>query len=803
MNPKLIAAAQEEIHALETLSNGVRREIGLLSKPDLLDHQRQLLNGYKEIARNAYGRTITGQEIDEDDKPKGRFTYRITQGNVSFIKDGITVLNRNSPVASELISAEPGDDRAAEVRGNFRYFLVDETRNLDGPSNLLSPTERPNFQFIAINNKTISETPIVGKNIRAISKAQFDTLTFLEEKEPARTPSIDSNSAYWLTDWSAISLNESEIQSLGHQFFTRTSSKQEAALNKPRGLTYVEGIAGAGKTSVALGRLKFFSNFSTGQDLTDYNLQNSSIYDFSPETMTGFVLSHSLKQYLRDTANELDLPRMSVRDFDEFRVHLTKEFRVSEFIRTRKSSTHLCRSQLRWIYGFDAIFSRVIGTLIIDFLARRRSDALQLPSLEQLAKTLINAKPKDRNFSLLALANKIVESIWIDEQDANETSLLQDEEDIKRRYSNPNQMGERARAFERIQQRRSKTTLTPTARRLLAILNPSAIIKTALHKDYCDELMLLAFSENLDRKDEIVEALEEMRLYLEEIDEQKRAVLPEQDILALIALTALFGLDWEHSDSQADSIQYIYNIRRFNAIFIDEVQDFTEVQIFLMGLTANHNYNQITVAGDIKQALRPDGCSKFFDLFPLVPQNMINNSIFLDRNYRQRESLANFSNLFRSSIQGDNRAKPHKNTKCPAFLYNNYEVAKRIISKALQDVPTDATIAFIHPDEARATFFCRLFSDSIEQEHRRARVSDRESLTRRYDVHFTTALEAKGLEFDVVVIPDFSTFKCDTIQSQNSAYVSITRAKNSLLVGFKKTDNKPNFLHGLFEFTEI
>ena len=272
MDQKLINAAKEEIQALETLADGVRREIGLLSKPDILDNQRKLLQGYKEIARNAYGRTIIGQEVDEYDKPKGAFSYRITQGNVSYIKNGIAVLNRNSPVASELITAEPGEDRSAEVNGGFRYFLINETRNVDGPSNLLSSTERPNFQFISVNTKTTFGNPLVGKNIRSISQSNLIAPHIAEVEEHKPLERLDKKAEFWLSDWSGISLNESEAQSLGHQFFTRTSAKQEAALNKPRGLTYVEGIAGAGKTSVALGRLKFFSNFSTGENLSDYKL---------------------------------------------------------------------------------------------------------------------------------------------------------------------------------------------------------------------------------------------------------------------------------------------------------------------------------------------------------------------------------------------------------------------------------------------------------------------------------------------------------------------------------------------------
>src|SRR5207253_1903373 len=118
---------------------------------------------------------------------------------------------------------------------------------------------------------------------------------------------------------------ETETVSLGHQFFTRTTSAQENALNNPRGFTFVEGIAGAGKTSVALGRLKFFANFATGEHLQEYGLGSSASNDFAPTNLLGFVLNHSLKRYLRETANQLDLYYLPINDFDEFLTEITNQ----------------------------------------------------------------------------------------------------------------------------------------------------------------------------------------------------------------------------------------------------------------------------------------------------------------------------------------------------------------------------------------------------------------------------------------------------------------------------------------------
>src|SRR4051794_8526786 len=125
-------------------------------------------------------------------------------------------------------------------------------------------------------------------------------------------------------------LGDSETSSLGHQFFTRTTLKQENALNNPRGLSVVEGVAGSGKTSIALGRLKFFANFGTGEEREHYGLRNARLADFSPNNMIGFVLSHSLKRYLKETATALGLEQLPIRDFQDFRFDLSNRFGLTK-----------------------------------------------------------------------------------------------------------------------------------------------------------------------------------------------------------------------------------------------------------------------------------------------------------------------------------------------------------------------------------------------------------------------------------------------------------------------------------------
>ena len=106
-----VIAARQELQVLENLAQGVSGQISDLSRRPqslgqidnnefaLLENKHARLKAYQELAHSCYGRTIIGTEVDENDRPKGAFTYRITQSNVGFAEKGCFVLARNSRLA--------------------------------------------------------------------------------------------------------------------------------------------------------------------------------------------------------------------------------------------------------------------------------------------------------------------------------------------------------------------------------------------------------------------------------------------------------------------------------------------------------------------------------------------------------------------------------------------------------------------------------------------------------------------------------------------------------------------------------
>jgi UvrD-like helicase C-terminal domain len=802
-SPEGLSAARQELDVLDALAHGVTAEISSLSKRPqslgridanelaLIDHRHVRLKGLQELAHRVYGRTVIGTEVDENDRPKGAFTYRITQANVGFTERGCFVLPRNSRLASELVTAQPGDQRDVETPTGERYLNVRDVRTLDGPVSLRSPSEEPNFRSMAIRRPGLKK-PIVIDDLRATVR---DFSISPDEKVPEFAPeaqprSFDEADPTWLIDWSGIYLGDTDDQSLGHQFITRTTVDQERALSNPKGLTLVEGVAGAGKTSVALGRLKFFANFETGVERDYYGLQNASEKDFAPNGMAGFVLSHSLKRYLKETADALELIHLPIKDFEEFRGDLFNTFGISNRFRRKKGASSPVRSRMDWLRALDVAMSHAAATRLQENLSSAPGISLRVAkAVGGIATDLLSAEisREIRSLHLSGLAARIVDAI-------SEAELREQEDHARVKFAvvekadNQRRRNEEAaleRELKRIQQQAERKLVSPLARLLLTGLNSQELFRAAVSRDAFPLLVRASFaSSTFPASDEVLNSnVVEVRKLLGQ--EEERPSLPECDLVALAIFAGMISDGFEHTD-QSRTLTHLYQMRKHTAVFIDEVQDFTEIEIVLMGMSATSAYNQITLSGDRHQQLQSSGAQNFEDLFPWIPRSARNRTIFLDQNFRQRSELAGLSSGFRSVILGDDRIESWKGPSfLPASIYR-YEERERIVEfvvSRVRKLPHHATIAIILPTVNEAQQWFDLLEDDLGTYHRPALMSRRDDLTKRVNVHFTEVRETKGLEFDAVIVPDLGTFQLNEPVGRNQLYVAISRAKQSLMLG--------------------
>jgi UvrD-like helicase C-terminal domain len=815
--------AREELEVLEALATGVLDQIAnLYSRPrtvgqldhtelSLIEHKHGQLKAYEELADNCYGRTVVGTEVDERDQLKAAFTYRITQANVGFVEGNCFVLARNSPLATELVTAQPGDEREIITRTKERYLKVKEVRTFDGPTSLRSPSEEPNFRLMAIRRGNL-KAPLVVEDLRAALRRISS-----DQANEAPRPVIEISRFHaadptWLINWSGVYLSDSDEQSLSHQFITRTTVDQERALNNPRGLTFVEGIAGAGKTSVALGRLKFFANFATGAEREYYGLQNAPQNDFSPVGMMGFVLSHSLKRYLKDAASALGMGNLPIRDFEEFRADLSDRFGIANRFRKKKGVSNPLRCKAAWLRALDAAMARVAGMRIRENLTQAGSvPAAVVDELTAFVSQLSQAETQPSgSFHLSGLIDRVV-TVVVEAELREQENLVSAKFAVRETLDNERRRREELnleREMRRIQERAERRIVSPLADKLISGLTSYELFPAAVVSEQFSALVSSAFSGSSESVPlGLKDAVTDIKNLVSQPEE--RLNLTEADLIALIIFAALMADGFDYLDQSG--AQKLYQIRKHTAVFIDEVQDFTEIEIVLMGMSVTGAYNQITLCGDRCQQLQPIGATDFDGLFPWILRSSHNRSVFLDYNFRQRPELATLSSGFRSLILGDARLKTTiSKGHDPAAIYQFHDRDRWVefVLKRVHSLPHHATVALVVPTLDEAQVWFDLLEEDLNTYHRPALLSRRDDLTKRVNIHFTSARETKGLEFDAVIVPDLGSFELDARVGRNQLYVALTRARQSLLIGcaadsIRRPEIESLGQAGLVKFSEL
>ncbi len=802
-----VVASKEELTVLEQLSRGVSATIselvrqrptfdrgGAAAEISIHESRYSTLKGYEELAKHCYGRTVIGEETDEGGRPLRPFTYRITQANVGYIDGGCNVLARNSPIASKLVTANPGDESEINAPARMRFLTAREVRTFDGPTSLLSSTQKPNFRSMVLRLLGRKHS-ISVQNIRALaSRLAKEVLTPEAPVVPVqqsversydletdqRPPGVSENDPTWLAQWQDVYLGDSETSSLSHQFFTRTTSKQENALNNPRGLTFVEGIAGSGKTSIALGRLKFFANFSTGEERAHYGLRNAAVNDFSPTNMVGFVLSHSLRRYLKETAAQLGLEQLLIRDFEDFRSDLSNRFGLTKKFKRSQLQVSSCRTKLAWLLALDVAIARAIGAALRDFVRKNSEIPVAVQkAIMGLVSELLNTQvdTSQMTFSLRGLASRLVGQVMEAEFRAREFSIqerINRETDRNIRYELRNEI-------ERIAKEEERYSISPLARTLLGLISVSDFIAVVAKSHDFEGLVTQAFENQTDCSvPEVNNAVAAFRSEMSTEDGKIRAVT-DADIVALIVLSAMVADGFDRLDAPPQ----LYQIRRNTAAFIDEVQDFREIEVLLMGMVVTDSYRQITLSGDRRQRLQGMGAEDLRNLFPFIPRSFRNQSVFLDQNFRQRKDLRILSAGIRSVLHENEPTVACENEGSTATLhtFKTQPAMAQFILQRLLTVDPYATVAVIMPTELEARRWYDLLRDDLAAYHRPALFSHRDDLTRRNDIHFTEVREAKGLEFDVVVIPNLASFDLASVIGCNQLYVAVSRPRHALLLG--------------------
>jgi hypothetical protein len=219
-----------------------------------------------------------------------------------------------------------------------------------------------------------------------------------------------------------------------------------------------------------------------------------------------------------------------------------------------------------------------------------------------------------------------------------------------------------------------------------------------------------------------------------------------------------------------------------------------------MGFRAKRKYRQITIAGDSSQRLHDDGVREVTHLFPYISEPP--RRISLNRNFRQSKPLAALSAAFRTFTD---RGELPNQQQCDAPLYTYDDPAEfaEFAAAKIGGLPDAASVVVISPSLETARSWYAAIGPSLESAFRNPIVADRGRLTERLKTHFTSALEAKGLEFDVAVIPDVSEFDETDEIALNALYVAVSRPRHAILLGCTRSQTRHKVIEQLCERRDL
>lgn len=366
---------------------------------------------YKQLRKNAYAKTVV-----IDTELKGRLEFRLSPTEATYPNEASGYCTPHSPVGRVATIFQPGyegrsklwgDYRIIEVRSfdryggpefepNVRNFLrmrIDGDEGNDAVSDLRSfvgrkrplkptePTEDTQTQVVAPASEAAQPTP-VELPPAAVQIAEF---TVVDEPDDAEAElEIDSDE-----DWNPDEppVKQDEYYGLSERFFTHQTIEQNQIISRsPVGAMFVEGIAGSGKTSAALGRTKMLTTFNAasvsdeqlfrdvvGQDQDYWSADFAG--QFSQESCVGFVRTGELIQYLQETCRRIDLPNLPVHEYKELQTRLREYRRLTSSPIPGRQWSGLADAReahgattMRWLHAADKAIARQIAARLIDAL---------------------------------------------------------------------------------------------------------------------------------------------------------------------------------------------------------------------------------------------------------------------------------------------------------------------------------------------------------------------------------------------------------------------------------------------------
>jgi len=761
----------EELKTLAALLNRVREKDHELRSRDwtnvpseirlaLSRQSQETLRILYELRSRSYGKAVKLRKVQTG----AIQTLRVAQANYGF--PDIGVLNRLSEVGRRLVTASAGD----EVHLPAGLFEVVQVTHLEPPPPNVDQV--PDFRSVDIEALEFDEAfPEARATLRRLVEHLLDDAASCSDQAfDFAGPRLD-----------VVRADEAALSS---RFYTRTTDLQEALLQRDSyGLVVVHGVAGSGKTSVALGRTKVLCDRGPeqGEDEPDF---------FRPETAVGFVLSSQLSVYLKKACGHLSLFDMPIREYHEFRTQLVQLRRLDEEEGFRGGAPHgepaerePLAGRIGWFHATERAIARRLAVSLRsavaeppgEGVARRGTARTTEPRTSEQVEALAEIWARLREDVELIAAS-------LERQNDNSPTLrlVKRLDECRERFataleSNPHWTGSGGRRGDDVSHKRALRQNVRNA------LRDRLIRALRLPQAYADAVRDQSFDADVRRHvsaeaGAIADAVAAARSRL------ASQRLADEDLDVLLSVAHQMSVGYQGRDDK-DPISQLAEMTYHSQVFIDEYQDFSEVQLFLMGQAADPRRHAVTVVGDLCQRLSRRVAPELGTCFPNATADEATPQVLL-RNLRQSARLGYMSHLTREFVLGE----PHvdlpfgEDGEPGTFVVAPPEELANAVYEAVVAVPRHQSVAVLCPSRQVAEQLQGELREDLRETYRDSLVSAHADLVRRFYVHFTTPLDAKGLEFDAVVVASVEGYDLSDPVGANSFYVAVSRPRESLVM---------------------
>jgi hypothetical protein len=720
------------------------------------DHNQQSIDDYRVLRQEAYGRYIRTRDVDSGKEEE----FRVGWGAVGWPKQRI--YSRNAPVIRALMSARK--DQCVTVR-------MPQERELEILEVSLLERHKDELKNFALMEFALDRRGTPEKLIRDLARWQeaermdlrggtLETLTEVPVPSVPEPLTIDSRAG------------------LNDRFFMDPLEAQEAVMAFPSvGHVLVEGVAGSGKTSVALGRAAMLCMERPDEGMA---------LEFTPESGVGFVLSEQLVSYLQDLrAGRLNLDKMPVKSLFRLRQETLQVRRVLRGgVRRLNADADVddpCVGSAAWFGAVGEMMPNLLRSALARFLPAKPAQVAGKTSPHVTARHWEALAPKWEEF-----VKNVPKAFEVGRRDRLEGCVqrldlvrgtLADALEVLPPWNSPRFRDDRRRVSQGIREAFIQA-FDFAGRYFEAVSSP----------EFAGLLENHLGSAGGPRPSTISSSISAAK------GRAAGRQLANADIDCILLIAHQATLGYRGRDG-ALPIEGLRETEYRSQVFIDEVQDFSEVQVRLMAAQADPKSNAVTAVGDFAQKVGRGGLEAVSRSGLELSED---RTVFLGWNKRQTSPLHELSLAFRMGLSGDKRpchGEPARPGDEKAYNFSvgtatATDLCEELISTREQH--PDYSMAVLCPPGPRAAELEKAVHASLWERNIPARVSDRVDAARIGDsfyVHFTTAAQAKGLEFAAVFVVDLDDYDLTDETKVAALYVALSRPRRRLGLSWR---NPPN-----------